>query len=92
MLANTQLGVISGLVQYGFIVNMIANDGASENRSTNRNLETLTANDVLVNHPVKKDEFMKVGFPMNMKVAFPRPSLSKDDVIIFIASDVSHLI
>ena len=84
--------VIAGLAQYGFIVNTIASDGASENRSANKKLATLTANDVLVNHPVKKDELMKVGFPMNMKVAFPHPSLSKDGVIIFIDSDMPHLI
>ena len=35
---------------------------------------------------------MKVGFPMNMKVAFLHPSLSKDGVIIFIDSDMYHLI
>ena len=84
--------VITGLAQYGFIINTIASDGASENRSANKKLATLTANDVLVNHPVKKDELMKVVFPMNMKVAFPHPSLSKDGVIIFIDSDMPHFI
>ena len=64
--------VITGLAQYGFIINTIASDGASENRSANKKLATLTANDVLVNHPVK-NESMKVGFPMNMKIVFPRP-------------------
>ena len=91
-LAKTQLEVITGLAQYGFIVNTIASDGASENRSANKKLATLTANDVLVNHPVKKDELMKVGFPMNIKVAFPYPSLSKDGLIIFIDSDMPHFI
>ena len=84
--------VIAGLAQYGFIVNTIASDGASENRSANKNLATLTANDVLVNHSVKKDELMKVGFPMNMINAFLHPSLSNDGVIIFIDSDMPHLI
>ena len=77
--------VTTGLAQYGFIVNTIASDGASENRSANKNLATLTASDVLVNHHVKK-----MGFPMNMKVAFHHPSLSKDGVFIFIDSDMLH--
>ena len=80
------------LAQYGFIINTIASDGALENRSANKKVATLTANDGLVNHPVKKDVSIKLGFPMNMKVAFPHLSLSKDGVIIFIDSDMPHLI
>ena len=80
------------LAQYGFIINTIASDGALENRSANKKVATLTANDGLVNHPVKKDVSIKLGFPMNMKVAFPHLSLSKDGVIIFIDNDMPHLI
>ena len=55
LLAKTQLEVITGLVYYGFIVNIISNDEASENRVANKNVATLTAQDVLINNQVKLD-------------------------------------
>ena len=82
-LANTQLEVIIGLAHYGFIVNTIASDGASENREANKNLATLTSKDVLINNQVTLDELKKTGFPMNINVAFNHPLLSNDGIVIF---------
>ena len=73
-------------------MNTIASDGASENRAANKKLATLTAQDVLINNQVKLDELKKTGFPMNMKVAFNHPTLSNDGIVIFIDSDMPHLI
>ena len=51
------------LAQYGFIINTIASDGALENQSANKKVAILTANDGLVNHPVKKRCINKIGLP-----------------------------
>ena len=75
--------VITALAHYGFIVNTIASDGASENRAANKKLATLTAQDVLINNQVKLDELKITGFPMNMKVAFNHLTLSNDCIVIF---------
>ena len=92
LLAKTQLGDITGLTKYEFITNIIASDGASENRSANKKITTLTANDDLVNYQVKQDDFKNLGFLMNMQIIFHYPSISNDCVIIFIDSDIPHLI
>ena len=91
-LTKHQLEIITGFAQYDFIVNTIASDGASENRAANKKIATVTAQDVLINNQVKLDELKKTGFPMNMKVAFNPPSLSNDDIVIFIDSDMPHII
>ena len=54
--------IIAGLVYYGFIVNTIASDGASENRAANKNITTLIAQDFLINNQVKLDELKRTGF------------------------------
>ena len=47
---------------------------------------------VSVNNQVKLDKLKKKGFPINMKVAFNHPTLSNDGIVIFIGSDIPHLI
>ena len=73
-------------------MNSVASDGASENRAANKNITTLIAQDFLINNQVKLDELKRAGFPMNMKVAFNHPILSNDGIVIFIDSDMPHLI
>ena len=92
LLAKTQLEVITALTHYSFTVNTIASDGSSENRAANKNLDTLTTQDVFINNQVKLDELIKTGSPMNMKVDFNHPTLSNDGIVIFIDSDMLHLI
>ena len=41
---------------------------------------------------MKLDKLKKTGFPINMNVAFNRPTLSNDGIVIFIDSDMPHLI
>ena len=41
---------------------------------------------------MKLDKLKKKGFPINMKVAFNHPTLSNDGIVIFIGSDIPHLI
>ena len=61
-LTKTHLEVITGLAHYGFIVNKIASDGASENRAASKKLATLTAQAFLINNQVKLDELKNTGF------------------------------
>ena len=41
---------------------------------------------------MKLDKLKKTGFPINMNVAFNRPTLSNDGIVIFIDSDMPRLI
>ena len=47
---------------------------------------------VSVNNQVKLDKLKKKGFTINIKVAFNHPTLSNDGIVIFIGSDIPHLI
>jgi hypothetical protein len=82
-LAETIPKIIAMLEIHGFLVDSIVAGGASENRSGNAQLATLTAGNLL--HP-SDDQCSKL--PLEKKIASPHPT--RDDIIVFIWSDMAH--
>ena len=72
--------IIVALAKYGFVVDTIVGDGASENRSVMRQLGTLTA-DLLLGEKILSPE-VKERRPMDKRIAFHHPTIPT--VIIFI--------
>jgi hypothetical protein len=84
---NTVLKVNAVLSCYGFIVDILAADGASKNRSANKMMATITAKDIF------SDMFSEgetTEYPLDMKVASHHPT--RPSSIIFIGGDMPHLI
>ena len=75
--------IVATLDVYGFIVDSITADGASENRSCNNQLATLTVASLLT---LTDEQAAKL--PTDKKIAFPHPS--HDGITIFIWSDMPH--
>ena len=78
--------IIMSLALYGFVVDTITGDGASENRLTFKTLATITARDILSDH-FTADELK--GLPLDFKIGFnhPHPML---EVIIVIGGEMPH--
>eukprot|EP00978_Attheya_sp_CCMP212_P047092 scaffold421221_cov91-Attheya_sp.AAC.2 len=76
------------LWRYGFLVNNITGDGASENRSTFKSLATLTAEQVFSHFTPEE----KTLLPMKQKVAFYHPALVDEKILVFIGGEMPHLI
>jgi hypothetical protein len=81
--------LILALYHYGFIVNDIVGDGASENRSTFKLLCTITAKDILSKH---FDAAYLKDLPLSTKIAFKHPCkhLADQGYIIFIGGEMPH--
>eukprot|EP00956_Cyclotella_meneghiniana_P040663 scaffold201889_cov63-Cyclotella_meneghiniana.AAC.1 len=74
---------------YGFIVNDIVGDGASENRTTFKHFANISARDILCQH---FDANTLKGLPLDFNVAFKHPveELGRDGVIVFIGGEMPH--
>ena len=80
--------VIMSLAYYGFIVDTIAGDGASENRATFKSLATITAREVL--SKVWTDDELK-DLPLDFKIAFPHPHpLYRKRVMVIVGGEMPH--
>lgn len=79
--------IILTLSLFGFIVDTIVGDGASENRSTFKALATLSASDILSPH--YDSEFIK-GLPLDTKIAFKHPNPHYSHIKIFIGGEMPH--
>ena len=64
---------ITALAFYGFIVDTIAGDGASENRSVFKLLATISAREILSDSGIFSDDELE-GLPLDFKIAFPHPN------------------
>jgi hypothetical protein len=73
---------------FGFVVNDIVGDGASENRTTFKTLATVTTGDVLKKNGFTAEQLK--GLPLNFKVAFRHPNKHYKDVLIFIGGEMPH--
>jgi hypothetical protein len=69
---------------YGFIVDTLAADGASENRSANKMMATITAKDIFGD---MFSEGETAENPLDMKVAFPHST--RPSSIIFIGGEIN---
>ena len=92
LLTKIQWEVIRGLSHYGFIVYSTVSDGTSKDRAANKNITTLTAQVVLVNNQARLDELKRACFPMSIKLAFNHLTILDDGIVVFIDSDMLHLI
>lgn len=82
-LANTIRKIIVTLEVYGFLVDSVVADGASENRGCNNQLATLSVGELLELTPEQREKL-----PIKKKIAFVHPT--RDDVTVFIWSDMPH--
>ena len=84
------LKVTSALARFGFIVIILNCDGATENRSANKQLATLSIADVLID-PIQElcPQLLK-RISLDFKCAFYHPTVSNK--IIFISSDMPHFV
>ena len=81
--------VISGLARFGFVVNCLTPDGATENRSFAKQMCTYSVFDLLLNTIyVLCPKLLKI-FDMDTKIAFDHPIYR--DTKIFVSSDPPHL-
>ena len=80
------------LSKFGWIVDSVGGDGASENRSALKQLGTITARDSLMDTIVDLYGGAEIlgKLPLDIKIVFPHPVHS--DVLIFISADMPHLI
>ncbi|KAL7527937.1 hypothetical protein ACHAXR_003152, partial [Thalassiosira sp. AJA248-18] len=79
---------INTLGLYGFIVDTIAGDGASENRRTWKSLATISARDILGKHWTEEE--LK-DLPLDFKIGFPHPHpMYSDKVTIIIGGEMPH--
>ena len=79
--------IICGLSRFGWIVNNITGDGASENRTTFRSLATHTMEEVFPDEYFKDSNFPNL--PLKKKIAFQHPIIPS--IWIFIGGDMPHL-
>ena len=70
-------------------VNLLGNDGATENRAVTKLLANISARDVLSK---KFQPTELAGLNLDFKIAFKHPSPACQDIIIFFASDMPHLV
>jgi hypothetical protein len=84
---NDVLDITPALAAYGFIVNTIAADGASENRSASKMLATVTAREAFGQDIPQQ---LADRLPLEMMVAFYHPILTW--LLIFIGGDMPHAI
>ena len=84
--------VIATLWLFGFVVTTIGSDGAAENRSLFKGLATRSIND-LVDQQKLPPRFL--DYKINScKIAFsyPHNKESDEDILIFIQSDMPHIV
>ena len=83
---------IVALSKFGWIVDNVGGDGASENRSALKQMGTITAREILsdVITELYGDVEVLEKVPIDFTVAFRHPV--HDDVIVFISADMPHLI
>ena len=80
--------VIVSLAFYGFIVDTVAGDGASENRSTWKTLSTVSARDILVGTFTEEE---LDGLPLDFKIGFPHPHDEyRNKITIIIGGEMPH--
>ena len=89
-LCDKILAIISSLAKYGFIVDTITGDGASENRSVFKTLSTLSFKDILADKLTHVSQEIINKFPVDFKIAFEHPTI--EGLYIFIAGDMPHLV
>jgi hypothetical protein len=77
------------LYDYGFVVRLMGNDGATENRAVTKILANISARDVL---STKWTAAELKGLNLDFKIAFKHPSPACRDVKIFFGSDMPHLV
>ena len=77
------------LFDYGFVVRLLGNDGATENRAVTKILANISAQDVL---STKFSATELQGINLNFKIAFNHPSPACRGVKIFFGSDMPHLV
>ena len=70
-------------------VNLLGNDGATENRAVTKLLANISARDVLSK---KFQPTELAGLNLDFKIAFKHPSPACQDITIFFASDIPHLV
>ena len=77
------------LARDGWITVQVAGDGASENRSYNKLVATITARELFDGFYI--DDFVE-GLPLDFPIAFPHPDpyLRKNGVIISIGGEMPH--
>jgi hypothetical protein len=81
---NTVLKVTAALSCYGFIVDTLAADRASENRSANKMMATITTKDIFGD---MFSEGETAEYPLDMKVASHH--LTRPSSIIFIGGEIN---
>ena len=87
-LVRTLRECILALAFYGFIVDTLAGDGASENRATFKLLATISARDIL--RTIYSEEELK-GLPLDFKIGFRHPHRRyRDKVTIVIGGEMPH--
>ena len=81
--------IILTLWHYGFIVNDIIGDGASENRSSFKFLATISAKTILSKH---FDATLLKDLPLDYKIAFKHPCLylAEKGILVFIGGEMPH--
>ena len=80
--------VIMSLAFYGFIVDTVAGDGASENRTTWKTLATLSARDILVGTFTEEELH---NLPLDFMIGFPHPHDEyRDKITIIIGGEMPH--
>ena len=73
---------------YGFIIDTISGDGASENRLTWKTLATISAREILGKHWSEEE---LEGLPLDFKIGFQHPHpMYKDKVTIIIGGEMPH--
>ena len=87
------LAAVVALSKFGWIVDNVGGDGASENRSALKQLGTISARellkDVIVDLYEENDEILD-KLPLDLTIGFRHPI--HPDVIVFICADMPHLI
>ena len=84
------MAIISSLAKYGFIVDTLTGDGASENRSVFKTLCTLLFKDLLLDKIAHVSQEIIDKVPLNFCIAFEHPTIKGK--LIFIAGDMPHLV
>jgi len=82
---------ITALAFYGFIVDTIAGDGASENRSVFKLLATISAREILCDTGIFSEDELD-GLPLDFKIAFPHPNrqFRKKGMMVVIGGEMPH--
>ena len=81
---------MGALTKYGFIVDTITCDGASENRSVLKSLCTYAATDLIFNELTELCPELLSRLPPDFKIAFDHPTLP--GIKVFAAGDMPYLI